>query len=127
MNQIKKKIILFLLLFIISVFFFSCLQNSDKRPVPSSVPVEHTVITATATVSPPVNYSIDAQKLEEEYNQLIKKVQENIKKAETADQQQAVASYYTMEAMELLQKQNNLIIKQNDKIIELLTEIRDKR
>lgn len=119
----KGKIILFLLLIIMSVFAFSCVQNTDKPPVLSSpVPVEPAV-----TVSSPVNYSKDAQKLEEEYNQLIKKVQANIKKAETADQQQAVASYYTMEAMELLQKQNNLIIKQNDKIIELLTEIRDKK
>ncbi len=113
-----KKIIFFLLL--ISVFFVSCLENTvNNQPVSSPVP---------ATVqSTPITYSTDAQKLEEEYNELIKKVQENIKKAETADQQQAVASYYTMEAMELLQKQNNLIIKQNDKIIELLTEIRDKK
>lgn len=115
-----KKIIFLLLL--ITVLFTGCLENTgNNRPVSSPVP-------ATVTVqSTPVTYSTDAQKLEEEYNELIKKVQANIKKAETADQQQAVASYYTMEAMELLQKQNNLIIKQNDKIIELLTEIRDKK
>ncbi|MEQ8188168.1 MAG: hypothetical protein ABRQ39_09395 [Candidatus Eremiobacterota bacterium] len=117
----KKNVILLLLL--MSVFISGCLYSSNKPPVPLPVPTEKTV----ALQSTPVTYSTDTQKLEEEYNQLIKKVQANIKKAETADQQQAVASYYTMEAMELLQKQNNLIIKQNDKIIELLTEIRDKK
>jgi hypothetical protein len=56
-----------------------------------------------------------------ENNQLIKKVQQNIKKSRNdADQQHAFASYYTMEAMELLQKQNKSDYKQNDKIIELL-------
>jgi hypothetical protein len=123
MNKLNRKVIPVLLI-IISIFLFSCSQNKNLSSV-TPVPTENK---ATPTAGPtPVKYSIQAQEEEEKYDILIKKVQENIKKAKTAEQQQAVASYYTMEALKLIQHQNSLIIKQNDKIIELLTEIRDKK
>ena len=73
-----------------------------------------------------MSYKRKREELERDYDLLIKNVQEKLKSAKTVHQQDAISSYYTMEAMELLLKQNNLLIEQNEKIIELLTELKNK-
>lgn len=72
------------------------------------------------------DYKGKKELLEKEYDDLILDVRKKLTDAKTVHQQNAVTSYYTMEVMGLLLKQNNLIIEQNDKIIELLTEIKKK-
>ncbi|HPZ10164.1 MAG TPA: hypothetical protein PL110_18880 [Candidatus Eremiobacteraeota bacterium] len=128
-NFSEKKIGLLMIMLtgiLVSFMFFFSMSQNVKMPVLNSV--------SNSSPSSTVNsgglsnsYISENKKLTEDYKELVKKVQDNLKGAHTAHQQQAISSYYSIEAMELLLKQNTLIIEQNEKIIHLLTEIRDKK
>jgi len=132
------KIITFMVLFTVAIivfmFLFSSFQNKKLTTINSSLtPGESFTVTPTISnisrnqeVSYSVSYKENREELEKEYDTLIKSVREKLKEAKTVHQQEAISSYYTMEAMELMVKQNNLLIEQNEKIIELLIDLKNK-
>jgi len=132
------KIITFMVLLTVTIivfmFLFSSSQNKKLTTINSTLrPDESFTVTPDVSdtsrnqeISSSVSYKKNREELEKEYDILIESVREKLKDAKTVHQQDAISSYYTMEAMELMVKQNNLLIEQNEKIIELLTELKNK-
>ena len=123
----EKRIVFVLLittfLLVIFMFLFNNYQNS-RMSKPSFSSSDKNSVDIQPEKTDYTDYKEKKIKIEEDYSELIKKVQSKIKSADTVYQQEAIGSYYSMEVMGLIIKQNSIIIEQNDMIIQLLSDIK---